>query len=66
MPNSNGQYPANISVPQFYKSNYYMMFDEGIYNTTLFKQVYPANNGANQVRIYVRRWKPDTTIQLYE
>ena len=50
VPNQNGQY--SISVPQFYKSNYYMMFDEGIYNTTLFKQVYPANNGANQVRIY--------------
>lgn len=52
VPNSSGQYPIGVSVPQFYKSNYYMMFDEGIYNTTLFKQVYPANGGANQVRIY--------------
>lgn len=55
VPNASGQYPANVSVPQFYYSNYYLMFNEGIYNTTLFKQVYPANNVANQVRIYEKR-----------
>lgn len=52
VPNAQGQYPANVSVPQFYNSNYYMMFDEGIYNHSLFQQVYPANGGANQVRIF--------------
>ena len=50
-----GGKPVSLLVNENIFGGMNMMFDEGIYNTTLFKQVYPANNGANQVRIYERR-----------
>ena len=56
VPNSACSYPASENVPQFYKSNYYLMFDEGCWNPSLFKQVYPVPvngvNGTGQVRIW--------------
>ena len=56
VPNSACSYPASENVPQFYSSNYYLMFDEGCWNPSLFKQVYPVPvngvNGTGQVRIW--------------
>jgi hypothetical protein len=45
-------YPASENVPQFYKSNYYLLYDEGCIQNNLFTQVYPANGSVGAVRIW--------------